>query len=52
MGGLPWVLIPTFIVPLLILTHVAVYRRMAAIPVPGPHAAPRATATLGASTTR
>lgn len=52
MGGLPWVLIPTFIVPLLTLTHVAVYRRMAAIPVPDPHAAPRATATLGASTTR
>lgn len=48
MGTLPWVLIPTFIVPLLTLTHVAIYRRMATTPVPRPHAAPRPT--LGTST--
>lgn len=28
MGSLPWVLIPTFIVPLLLLIHVAVFRRL------------------------
>lgn len=41
MGGLPWVLIPTFIVPLLALTHVAVYRRMALAPAARPDAARR-----------
>lgn len=29
MGTLPWVLIPTFLVPVLLLTHVAVFRRLA-----------------------
>jgi hypothetical protein len=37
MGSLPWVLIPTFIVPLLVLIHVAVFRRVtAAAPVRRP----------------
>jgi hypothetical protein len=29
MGSLPWVLIPTFLVPVLLLTHIAVFRRLA-----------------------
>jgi hypothetical protein len=31
MSGMPWVLIPAFLVPLLMLTHVAVFDRLARV---------------------
>jgi len=48
MGTLPWLLVPTFLVPLYLLTHLAVFGRLAALGHPPSEGSARSGAAAGA----